>query len=84
MTSLLSKQIQNLEVRCSDNEQYSRRECLEVSGISTSRKHDELEDKVRLRLSKIDVNVTTENIEACHQIGKNGTTIVKFSKQEKA
>ena len=79
---LLVERISKLERRCSQMEQYSRRECLEFTGISESVQQNDLEDKVRTILTKIDVNVSSENIEACHRIGKNGKTLVKFSRRK--
>ena len=79
---LLCERIISLERRCAESEQYSRRECLEFSGIPQNVKHEDLENKVRHILSKIDVVIPPENIEACHRIGKKGTTIVKFSRRK--
>ena len=71
-----------MERRCAESEKYSRRECLEFSGIPHNVKHEDLENKVRHILSKIDVVIPPENIEACHRIGKKGTMIVKFSRRK--
>ena len=51
------------ERKCWANEQYSRRECLEISGIPESVSDDALEDKIQGVLRGIDVEVDTENIE---------------------
>ena len=55
-----------LERRCWSNEQYSRRECLEISGIPESTDQSNLEEKVVKLFKKIDVTVKSNNFEACH------------------
>ena len=80
---VLTDRITQLEKKCWANEQYSRRECLEITGIPSSVTFDELEPKVTELLGKIDVHVNSENIEACHRVGKEGVrTIVKFSRRK--
>ena len=64
------------------DEQYSRRECLEISGIPESVSDNALEDKIQGVLRGIDVEVDTENIELCHHLkGKasKGKVILKLS-----
>ena len=61
------------ERKCWANEQYSRRECLEISGIPESVSDNALEDKIQGVLRGIDVEVDTENIESCHRLKGNGT-----------
>ena len=56
------------ERKCWANEQYSRRKCLEISGISESVSHNALEDKIQGVLRGIDVEIDTENIESCHRL----------------
>lgn len=76
-----------LEHKCSSNEQYSRRECLEISGIPENTADTKLEDKVRDVLEKIDCNVKPKNIEACHWVKtKHGgrRVIIKLSKRKDA
>jgi len=81
-SGLLADRIVGLETRASQQEQYSRRECLEFSGIPLSVEHNDLEEKVLFILKKIDVDIPSQNIEACHRVGKQGTTIVKFSRRK--
>ena len=50
------------------NEQYSRRERLEIYGIPESVNDNALEDKIQEVLRGIDVEVDTENIELCHRV----------------
>ena len=69
------------------NEQYSRRECLEISGIPESVSDDALADKIQGVLRAIDAEVDTENVESCHRLkGKSskGRVILKLSKRKDA
>ena len=69
------------------NEQYSRRECLKISGIPESVSDNALEDKIQGVLRGIDVEVDTENIELCHRLkgnGSKGKAILKLSKRKDA
>ena len=59
------------ERKCWANEQYSRRECLEISGIPESVNDNALEDKIQGVLREIDVEVDTENIKLCHHLSRN-------------
>ena len=77
----LLKRIIDLERQTNANSQYSRRECLEISGIPSSVGHDQLEGKVCEILKSIDVEVPPNKIEACHRL-KNNQTIIKFSSRK--
>ena len=75
------------ERKCWANEQYSRRECLEISGIPESVSDNALEDKIQGVLRGIDAEVDTENIESCHRLkgkGSKGRVILKLSKRKDA
>ena len=75
------------ERKCWANEQYSRRECLEISDIPESVSDNTLEDKIQGVLRGIDVEVDTENIESCHRLkgkGNKGKVILKLSKRKDA
>ena len=70
------------ERKCWANEQYSRRECLEISGIPESVSDDALEDKIQGVLRAIDAEADTKNIESCRCLkGKSskGRVILKLS-----
>lgn len=79
----LQRQLVSTERQCWANAQYSRRECLEVSGIPISISDDNLEKKVLKVFEKMGVTIHADNIEACHRL-KSGSdrTIVKFSKRK--
>ena len=75
------------ERKCWANEQYSRRECLEISGIPESVSDNALEDKIQGVLRGIDFKVDTENIELCHRLkGKasKGRVILNLFKRKDA
>ena len=72
----------DLEKRCGKSEQYSRRECLEIAGIPKSVDHKDLEKQVLDIFGSIDVNVKSDDVEACHRIGDKGRTIIKLSKRK--
>ena len=75
------------EQKCWANEQYSRRKCLEISGIPESVSDNALEDKIQGVLHGINGEVDTENIESCHRLkGKvsKGKAIPKPSKRKDA
>ena len=76
-----------LEYQCWANEQYSRRECLEISGVPESVTDNDLEGKVLKLLEKIDVEVHPDHIEACHWIKSNAgpkKVIIKMSRRKDA
>ena len=79
----LQKQLILTERQCWANAQYSRRECIEVSGIPTSVTDNNLEGKVLEVFEKLGVPVKEENVEACHRIKQNSDrTIIKFSRRK--
>ena len=62
MNTKLRDKIKFLERRCWANEQCSRRECLEISGVSESVTNKDLEGKVLKLLEKNDVEVYPDHI----------------------
>ena len=82
-----SKLVQKLvEFECSTNniKQYGRRNNIIISGIPDSVDNNQLEDSVTEILTDINVNVESNDIEACHRIGKKDSrigstkTIIRF------
>ena len=68
---------------CWANAQYSRRECVEISGIPGNVKHEDLEDKVISIFANIGCNISKDGIEACHRLSKKtDRVIIKFSKRK--
>ena len=81
----LTKQLILVERKCWANEQYSRRECLEISGIPESIQDDDLEDYVTKIFNECDTPVDPANIEACHRLkskARSKKVIIKLSKRK--
>ena len=78
----LEKKVISLEENGNLLEQYGRRNNLEITGISNEIEDVDLEGKVIEIVDKIEVNVSSKDIEACHRIGKSKDnskkTIVRF------
>ena len=53
----------NLERQCWSNSQYSRCECLELTGISETSDNNALENTVLKIFKKLEVNVDPSNVE---------------------
>ena len=64
----LVKQNRILERKCAANEQYSRRECLEISGIPDSISNNNLEETVLKIFNETGVTVNSRDVEACHRL----------------
>ena len=82
VNTLLQERVIDLERQCWANAQYSRRECLEVSGIPDNVKQNDLEDKVLTIFKKVGCDIKSDNIEACHRVGRQNNVIIKFSKRK--
>ena len=76
--SCFEQRFYELEKQCHANEQYSRRDSLEIVGIDDNVSVNELENKVCDILADIDVTVNTKDIQACHRLWDNKRTIIKF------
>ena len=55
----------------------SRRNNLEIHGIPTEVKDNQLEEKVMHIFSQLNISLSKSDIEDCHQLGKSNT-IVRF------
>ena len=69
--SKLSSQPTKAERKCWANEQYSRRECLEILGIPDSISYNDLESKLCDIFREYDADIDPFNIEACHRLKSN-------------
>ena len=78
----LVTRIGQIEKNCYRNSQYSRRECIEISGIPADIENKSLENTALEIISRAGVNVHNENVEGCHRIGRNNATILKFSRRK--
>ena len=75
------------ERKCWVNEQYSTRECLEISGIPESVSDNSLEETIQGVLRGIVAEVDTENIESSHRLKEKGSkrrVILKLSRRKDA
>ena len=79
----LLNRIKTLERSLHAQEQYSRRECLEIVGIPVSINDKNLQPTICNILNEIDVPCGPEDLEDCHRI-KGDRTIVKFSSRKKS
>ena len=67
--SLTNKKLQDLEEKCDDIEQYSRKFNLEIHGIPEE--EDEDVGQIILQVAtKIDADVREEDIDICHRLNK--------------
>ena len=76
-----------LEQKSWSNEQYYRREYLEISGLLSSTEDSQLEGTVLQIFEKTGVKVDPQNVEACHWLKSNNRSkkaIVKLSKRKDA
>ena len=83
----LVDQVTRLERKCWENEQYSGRQCIEISGTPESIEQIDLDRTVLNAFDKTDSPVDPKNIEACHRLksddnGQSNKVIVKFSKRK--
>ena len=86
VNSKLHERVAALERQCWGNSQYSRRECLEITGIPDSISNDDLEETTINILDKLDVAIDPSNIEDCHWLKSNGPkkVIIKFARRKDA
>ena len=78
----LNKRLTALERQCWANAQYSRLECLEITGIPSSVSDKDLEEVVCKAIAKAGVDITPDDIEDCHRVGNKGQTIIKFGERK--
>ena len=79
-----SRKLLELERQHHKLEQYTRRECLNFSGIPNSVAPKDLENFILRLLQKIGINIDKSRIVACHRLGKTDRTIVMFLKRKDA
>ena len=70
----LSERLLTMERRCCANEQYFRRECLEISGVPASVADKDLESKVLEILEQIDLPIDPTWVEDCHRVPAKGSS----------
>ena len=67
----------DLEKASNKQDQYTRRNNLEILGIPVDVKDEQLEQKVIDIFSHLNINISKPDIEGCHQLGKSNA-IVRF------
>ena len=81
----LVKQNCIVERKCPANEQYSRRECLEIPGIPDSIPSNNLEETVLKIFNETGITVNSRDVEACHRLNQKTNpkkVIIKLSKRK--
>ena len=78
VNSILENRVINLEKQLSKNEQYGRRNNVEISGISNQIPDQDLEENIKI-CKDLDINISPMDIEGCHRlpIGRNTTNTMK-------
>ena len=66
VTEAMKNHIIVLERKCWSNEQYCRRECLEISGIPSNTEAGKLGKTLLKVFEKVDVDVDHKNVKDCH------------------
>ena len=86
VNSKLHERLVALERECWGNNQYSRRECLEITGVQDSVSNDDLEKTTIKIFDKLDVAIDPSNIKDCHWLKSNGPkkVIVKSARRKDA
>ena len=69
--TLLSSRLVTSALQCWANAQYSRRECLNIVGISQEVSGEVLEEKVLNIFDKTGCSISPDHMESCHRINKN-------------
>ena len=72
----MENKIIDLEIQNNNVDQYSCGNNLEISGIPQSVSDNQIEGKVVDIMKAIDVNITTNEIEACHHLGKKNKNVI--------
>ena len=83
----MKNQIVVLECKYWSNEQYSTRECLEISGIPCDTEAGELEETVLKAFEKLDIDIDSKNVEDCHWLKTRNNfkkVIIELSKRKGA
>ena len=83
VNDLLSSRLLNIERQCWANAQYSKKECLDIVGISSEVKDETLEESIVRLFDKLGCSIDTDRVEAYHRVSKNNNTvIVKFTRRK--
>ena len=72
----MENKIIDLEIENNNVDQYSHRNKVEILGIPQSVSDNQLEEKVVNILKAIDANITLNEIDACHRLGKKKKIVI--------
>ena len=78
VNSKLRERVVSLKRHCWSNSQYSRRECLEVSGFPESLKNEDQEETVLKVFEELNVVVDPSNVENCHWVASRTNKKVNY------
>ena len=81
----LIKQTRILERKCDANEQYSRRECLEISRFPDIIPNKNLEETILKIFSETGVTINSRDVKACHRLNQKANpqkVIIKLLKRK--
>ena len=86
VNSKLHERVVALERQCWGNNQYSRRECLEITSVPDSVSNDDMEKTTIRIFEKLDVAIDPSSIKDCHWLKSNGPkkVIIKFARHKDA
>ena len=86
VNSKLRERVVFLQRQCWSNSQYSRPECLEISGFLESLKNEDLEGTVLKVFEELNVAVDPSNVEDCHWVASRTSkkVIIKVSRRKDA
>ena len=80
VNTLLSERLQTIEKQCWANVQYSRRECLEISGIPSSVSDNDLQDTVCKEITRLVLKCLTKALKIVTELVKVVQTSLSFAK----
>ena len=86
VNSKLRERVVSLRRQCWRNSQYSKRECLEISGFPESLKNEDLEGTVLKVFEELDAVAYPSNVEDCHWVASRTSkkVIIKLSRRKYA
>ena len=73
---LLEKKLTEAEISQNNFEQYTRRNNIEIQGISSQIPDEKLEEKVIEVFSAMNIAITKNDVEDCHRLGKSSKSTI--------
>ena len=75
----MEKRLEELEGRMSEQEQYSRRECIELVGLPSDLNGEDLENAVINMFETSGINIGKRNFHAVHRLADKRTVIARLT-----